>query len=82
MYYKKIKIKVMAREKAYPQSPVVMVFKTSNRLNAKLKMKIWKNKTMDQVLEEDLVGVPKNAEIVELGLGEAFIKKYKTKYKI
>ena len=24
----------MAREKAYPQSPVVMVFKTSNRSNA------------------------------------------------
>jgi hypothetical protein len=59
-----------------------MVFKTSNRLNAKVKMKIWKNKNIDQVLEEDLVGVPKNAEILELAVGESFIKKYKLKYKL
>jgi hypothetical protein len=72
----------MAREKAYPQSSVVMVFKTSNRSNAKLKIKTWKNKTIDQVLEEDLIGVPKNAEIVELGLGEKFINIWKKKYKL
>ena len=72
----------MAREKAYPNSPVVMVFRTSNRSNAKVKMKIWKNKNIDQVQEEDLVGVPKNAEILELGIGEGFIKKYKIPQKI
>jgi hypothetical protein len=72
----------MAREKAYPNSPVVMVFKTSNRSNAKVKMKVWKNKNIDQVQEEKLAGVPKNAEILELAVGIKFIEKYKTKYKL
>ena len=72
----------MAREKAYPNSPVVMVFRTSDRLNAKVKMKIWKNKNIDQVQEEKLAGVPQNAEILELAVGESFIQKYKLKYKL
>jgi hypothetical protein len=72
----------MAREKAYPNSPVVMVFRTSNRSNAKVKMKIWKNKNIDQVQEEKLAGVPQNAEILELAVGTSFIKKYKLKYKL
>jgi hypothetical protein len=72
----------MAREKAYPNSPVVMVFRTSNRSNAKVKMKIWKNKNIDQVQEEKLAGVPQNAEILELAVGESFIQKYKLKYKL
>ena len=65
----------MAREKAYSNSPVVMVFRTSNRSNAKVKMKIWKNKNIDQVQEEKLAGVPQNAEILELAVGESFIQK-------
>jgi len=72
----------MAREKAYPNSPVVMVFKTSNRSNAKVKMKVWKNKNIDQVQEEKLAGVPKNAEVLELAVGAKFIEKYKIKYKL
>ena len=72
----------MAREKAYPNSPVVMVFRTSNRSNAKVKMKVWKNKNIDQVQEEKLAGVPQNAEILELAVGIKFIEKYKTKYKL
>ena len=72
----------MAREKAYSNSPVVMVFRTSDRLNAKVKMKIWKNKNIDQVQEEKLAGVPQNAEILELAVGESFIQKYKLKYKL
>ena len=72
----------MAREKAYPNSPVVMVFKTSNRSNAKVKMKVWKNKNIDQVQEEKLAGVPQNAEVLEIAVGIKFIEKYKTKYKL
>jgi len=72
----------MAREKAYPNSPVVMVFRTSNRSNAKVKMKVWKNKNIDQVQEEKLAGVPENAEVLELAVGIKFIEKYKTKYKL
>jgi hypothetical protein len=72
----------MAREKAYPNSPVVMVFRTSNRSNAKVKMKVWKNKNIDQVQEEKLAGVPENAEVLELAVGTKFIENYKTKYKL
>ena len=72
----------LEKAKTYCKQPVVMVFKTSNRLNAKVKIKTWKNKNIDQVLEEDLVGVPKNAEILELAVGESFIQKYKLKYKL
>ena len=72
----------MAREKAYLNSPVVMVFKTSNRSNAKVKMKVWKNKDIDQIQEEKLVGIPQNAEILELAVGTRFIEKYKVKYKL
>lgn len=72
----------MAREKAYPNSPVVMVFRTSNRSNAKVKMKVWKNKNIDQVQEEKLAGVPENVEVLELAVGIKFIEKYKTKYKL
>jgi hypothetical protein len=48
----------------------------------KFKMKIWKNKNIDQVQEEKLAGVPQNAEILELAVGESFIQKYKLKYKL
>jgi|TARA_Y100000385_G_scaffold248496_1_gene269255 hypothetical protein len=72
----------MAREKAYPKFPVVMVFRTSDRSNAKVKMKVWKNKNIDQVQEEKLAGVPQNAKILELAVGESFIQKYKLKYKL
>ena len=79
--YKHDKVKA-EKGKAYNKQPVVLVFKTSNRSNAKVKMKIWKNKNIDQVQEEKLAGVPQNAEILELAVGESFIQKYKLKYKL
>ena len=69
--------------KAYAKQPVVMVFKTSNRSNAKTKMKIWKNENIDYILTAPkLPGVPDNAEILELGVGVSLIKKYQSKYSL
>ena len=69
--------------KAYNKQPVVMVFKTSNRSNAKVKMKIWKNENIDYILTANkLPGVPDKAEILELSVGAGFIEKYQSKYNL
>ena len=69
--------------KAYAKQPVVMVFKTSNRSNAKTKMKVWKNENIDYILTANkLPGVPDKAEILELGVGASFIEKYQSKYNL
>ena len=69
-------------QRTYGGSPVVMIFKTSNRSNAKTKIKIF-NKNIDYVLTtKKLPGVPENAEIIDLGVGESFINKYKQKYNL
>ena len=69
--------------KAYNKQPVVMVFRTSNRSNAKTKMKVWRNENIDWIITQDkLAGVPSNAEILELGVGASFIEEYKSKYKL
>ena len=60
-----------------------MVVKTSNRSNAKVKMKIWKNENIDYILTANkLPGVPDKAEILELGVGASFIEKYQSKYNL
>jgi len=66
----------------YPKFPVVLVFKTSNRKNAKTKMKVFKNKNVDIVNEKKMPGVPENAVILELAIGKSFINTYKQKYKL
>jgi hypothetical protein len=67
---------------AYHKSNVTIVFKTSTRSNAATKMKTFRNKSIDDILEKKLPGVPDNAVILELGLGDAFEQKWKTKYKL
>ena len=75
----------MAREKSYVY-PTVLVFKTSNRSNAKIKMKIYKTRNVDEVIDDlesgKLPGVPAKAEILNLSIGESFIPKYKQRYKL
>ena len=69
--------------KAYGKQPVVLVFKTSNRSNAKTKIKVFKNENIDYILSADkLVGVPTTAEIVDIGVGISFVGKYKQKYNL
>lgn len=79
--YKPGKQKSVER-KTYGKQPVVIVFKTSERSNAKTKMKVFNNKNVDEVLDENvsLPGVPDKAVIMDVGVGENFINQYKTKY--
>ena len=75
----------MAREKSYIY-PTVLVFKTSNRLNAKTKMKVYKTRNVDEIIDGleagNFPGVPKKAKVLELALGNSFIKKYKQQYNL
>ena len=76
----KIKIE---KGKAYGKMPVVMVFKTSNRSNAKTKIKIWNNENVDYITSaKKLPGVPENAVILEVGVGSLLIKQYQEKYNL
>ena len=69
--------------KAYSGQPVVMVFKTSERSNAKTKMKVWNNENIDYILTAPtLPGVPDNAVILEIAVGESFIDNFKQKYSL
>mgnify|MGYP003657797206 CR=1 FL=1 len=76
----KIKIE---KGKAYGKMPVVMVFKTSNRSNAKTKIKIWNNENVDYILSaKKLPGVPEKAEILEIGVGLSLINYCRKKYNL
>lgn len=74
----------MARGKSYIDDPVVVIFKTSNRSNAKTKMKVFNNRNVDEVIDPKykLPGIPETAVWVEVGIGESYIKKFSNKYKI
>ena len=67
----------MARDGSYI-TPVVVTFKTSNRSNAKTKINVINNKNVDEVLDVNtkIPGIPENAVILEIGLGESFIEKF------
>tara|TARA_R110000822_G_scaffold25944_3_gene78572 strand:+ start:498 stop:908 length:411 start_codon:yes stop_codon:yes gene_type:complete len=69
--------------KPYNNQPVVMVFKTSNRTNAKIKMKTWANENIDYIASADkLPGVPDIAVVLELGVGKSFIPKWRSEYNL
>ena len=71
----------MAREKDYI-GPVTIIFKTSDRSNAQTKMKIFRNRSVDEVLTQKLPGVPDKAVILEVGIGSKFEEIWRQKYKI
>ena len=76
------KVKPDIDQRMYGKNPVVMVFKTSNRSNAKTKIKIF-NKNIDYIISaKKLPGVPEKAEIIDLAVGRSFISKYKQKYNL
>lgn len=66
----------------YVKEPIVVVFKSSNRSNATTKMKVVRNKNIDQVNEEKIAGIPDKAVVIELGVGEYFIDQWKRKYNL
>ena len=63
----------MARDGSYI-TPVVVTFKTSNRSNAKTKVKVIRNRNIDEVLDKKtkIPGIPEKAVILEIGLGKSF----------
>ena len=62
---------------------ITIVFKTSNRSNARVKMKTYKKKSIDDILTaKKLVGVPENAIILEMGMGPDFEAKWRKKYNL
>tara|TARA_R100000734_G_C3292105_1_gene83805 strand:+ start:597 stop:977 length:381 start_codon:yes stop_codon:yes gene_type:complete len=76
------KVKIQ-KGKAYGKMPVVMAFKTSNRSNAKTKVKVWKNENIDYILTaKKLPGVPEKAIILDIGVGSSFIEEYSKKYNL
>ena len=69
-------------QRTYSKAPTVMVFKSSERSNAKVKMKIF-NKNVDYInMAKKLPGVPNDAVILELGVGESFITMWKRQYNL
>ena len=74
----------MARESSYPKAPIVIAFATSNRSNAQNKIKVVRNRTIDELIDCDYIipGISAKAVIKEVGMGEIFIERYKKKYGI
>lgn len=70
----------MARQKAFPTSPIVVIFKSGK----KIKMKVINNKNIDEVLDGDnkIPGIKDSNEIIDIGLGESFIRIFSQKHKI
>ena len=73
----------MARSKDYI-GPLVIVWKTSERSNAQTKIKKTPNYSLDYFLqlEATIPGIPKDAIILELGIGKNLFETWKEKYKI
>jgi hypothetical protein len=68
---------------SYHKDLVSIVFKTSNRSNANTKMKTYRNKSIDDILDAaKLVGIPDKAVILEIGMGEQLEQQYRKKYNL
>jgi len=68
---------------SYHKSTVTIVFKTSNRSNARIKLKTFRNKSIDDILDaKRIVGLPDAAVILELGIGKQLEEQYRKKYKL
>ena len=67
----------------YHKDLISIVFKTSNRSNANTKMKTYRNKSIDDILDAaKLVGIPDKAVILEIGMGEQLEQQYRKKYNL
>jgi hypothetical protein len=73
----------MAKPKDYI-GPLVIVWKTSERSNAQTKIKKTPHYSLDYFLqlEATIPGIPKDAIILELGIGKNLFETWKEKYKI
>lgn len=73
----------MARSKDFI-GPLVIVWKTSNRSNAVVKIKKTNNYHIDFFLQvgNTIPGIPVDAIILEVGLGNSLFKTWCKKYKV
>jgi hypothetical protein len=73
----------MARSSERLKSMVGVAFSTSNRVKAKIKIKTFNNKTIDDLLDCDFTtpGIPSSAVIKEVVIGEDLVKKMINRYK-
>ena len=74
----------MARSSERLKASVGVVFAPSNRSNSKLKIKVFRNKTIDELFDCDFItpGIPEKADIKEVVIGDNLIKGLINKYKI
>jgi hypothetical protein len=74
----------MARDSSYPKVPISIAFATSDRKNAKVKVKTISNRNIDDLIECNYIipGIPANAVIKKVGIGTIFKERYKKKYGI
>ena len=63
-------------------APVVVVWKKSKHGRSKPKMKVFKTKHVDDILDGKVAGIPKDAIYLDIGVGESFIETYKKKHKL
>jgi len=72
----------MARSSDKLNLPIGVAFATSNRSNAKLKVKTYKNKEIDELIAANYVvpGIPAKAIIKEVVVGKALVEKLVKKY--
>ena len=70
------------RTSEYLKLPISIVFATSNRSNAQIKLKTIKNRTIDDLIACDytIPGIPTKAVIKKVGVGKRFRDIYKQKY--
>jgi hypothetical protein len=68
---------------SYHKDTISIVFKTSNRSNAKTKIKTFRNKSIDDIVDaKRIIGIPDNAVILEIGMGKQLEEQYRKKYKL
>jgi hypothetical protein len=74
----------MARSSERLKSSVGVAFTTSTQANPKFKIKVFKNKTIDELLDcnFETPGIPLKASIKEVVIGDKLINNLITKYKI
>jgi hypothetical protein len=74
----------MARSSEKLKTSIGVAFTTSTQANPKFKIKVFKNKTIDELLDcnFETPGIPLKANIKEVVIGDKLIDNLITKYKI
>ena len=63
---------------------ISVVYKTSKRKNARTKLIVFEDTLVDDIINDRKRKplLPKETEILEIGVGKSFEEKYKKKYKL